>query len=361
MIDYVMVLDNSLTFIYTIDIFKSIIWTERYSDYGDFELIYPASKENLQKIKRGYFISIEDSDELMIVETIESDTNSEDGDFIKISGRSLSVILTWRIIWYQTQLDGNIQTEVLSLLNRSIIQPSIPERKLENPGLVFRRNEDLQSISISRQFTGDVLYDAIKSICDTYDIGFRIVFDKFGSNSPKNLIFEMYEGKDRSYNQIENPYVVFSPEFGNLLNSNFIESEVSYRNVALVAGEDEGSDRKTTIAGDESVSGWDRRELYVDARDIQSDSGSTKMDMETYKETLRQRGEEKLSEYTLGDAFDGELSALNNYIYGVDYSMGDIVQIENDYGITASARVIEYIRSVDSEKVSEYPTFDILK
>lgn len=358
MVDYVIILDRSFEVINTIDSFKSIIWTERYSDYGDFELIYPATIENFKKLKIGYFLSIEDSNEYMLVETIEITTDTEEGDFIKVSGRSLTAILTWRIIWYQTQLDGNIQTEILSLLNRSIIQPSISERKLENPGLIFRRNELVSSISIARQFTGDNLYDAIKSICDTYNLGFHVFID---SSTPEQLTFEVYKGTDRSYEQSENPYIVFSSEFGNLLNSDYINSEVNYCNVALVAGEDEGSSRKSVIAGNESVSGWDRRELYVDARDIQSENGDNVMDTATYNETLKQRGEEKLLEHTKGTAFDGEISTVSGYIFGKDYYMGDIIQIENDYGITARARIVEYIRSVDSGAVNEYPTFNILE
>lgn len=361
MIDYVLVLNNDFNVTDTIDTFKSLIWTERYSEYGDFELLYPASIENLNKVKIGYFLSIEDSDEFMIIQSIEIITDIEDGNYIKLSGTTLTKILTWRIVWYQTSLDGNIQTEVLSLLNRSLIQPSIPERKLENPSLVFERNQDLQSVSITRQFTGDNLYAAIKSICDTYNIGFRIVPNKDTIAITKVITFKMYEGTDRSYDQTENPHIVFSSEYGNLINSDYIETEANYCNVALVAGEDEGSSRRTVVAGDSTASSWNRRELYVDARDIQSENGDEVIDTTTYNAMLTQRGNEKLAEYTKGNAFDGEISMEGEYVYGIDYKLGDIVQIENDFGITAKARITEYIRSVNSESISEYPTFDILE
>jgi len=44
--------------------------------------------------------------------------------------------------------------------------------------------------------------------------------------------------------------------------------------------------------------------------------------------------------------------------YGEDFFMGDIVQVENEYDVKGTARVIELIRSQDENGYSEYPTFD---
>lgn len=48
-------------------------------------------------------------------------------------------------------------------------------------------------------------------------------------------------------------------------------SSQNYRNVALVAGEGEGLDRKTIPVG--AAEGMERYELYVDARDVSSNEG----------------------------------------------------------------------------------------
>ncbi len=55
----------------------------------------------------------------------------------------------------------------------------------------------------------------------------------------KQFVFELYAGFDRSYDQTENPYVIFSPKFENIINSNYIESKASLKTVTLVGGEGE--------------------------------------------------------------------------------------------------------------------------
>ena len=85
-------------------------------------------------------------------------------------------------------------------------------------------------------------------------------------NSSNVFEFSLYAGLDHSYQQTTNPYVIFSPEFNNIITSTYTEDDIPFKNVALVAGVGEGDERVTISVG--SASGLDRRELYVDARDI---------------------------------------------------------------------------------------------
>ena len=64
----VRVLDTNLAAIALIDQYESFIWTDRYYAYGDFELYIPASTELFTYIKQNYYLQIEDSDHLMIIE-----------------------------------------------------------------------------------------------------------------------------------------------------------------------------------------------------------------------------------------------------------------------------------------------------
>ena len=104
-------------------------------------------------------------------------------------------------------------------------------------------------------------------------------------NDKKQFVFKLYAGADRTYAQTENPYVVFSPKFENIANSNYLESKKEYKNVALVAGEGEGAERKTTSVGEGS--GLERRELFVDARDISTTTeDNVTLSDEEYKKQL---------------------------------------------------------------------------
>ena len=67
------------------------------------------------------------------------------------------------------------------------------------------------------------------------------------------------------------PYVVFSPQYDNVINSNYIDNTSEMKNVTLVMGEGEGTARKSVIVGDYEA--LPRRELFTDARDIRRKMG----------------------------------------------------------------------------------------
>lgn len=157
------------------------------------------------------------------------------------------------------------------------------------------------------------------------------------------------------YAQTENPYVVFSPKFENIANSNYLESKKEYKNVALVAGEGEGAERKTTSVGEGS--GLERRELFVDARDISTTTeDNVTLSDEEYKKQLAQRGDEKLAESVAAQSFEGQVEMTKMFEYGKDFFIGDIVQIANEYGMESRARISEIVTAIDTQGTVTYPT-----
>lgn len=258
------VLDKNLDAIFIVDVYSSMIWTDRYNEYGDFELYTPMNIAALDNFKQDYYLWRNDSEHVMIIEKLLIESDVEDGDKLTITGRSLESILDRRVVWGQKTLNGNLQDGIETLLNECIINPSKPERKISN--FIFERSDDpaITSLKIDIQYTGDNLYDIVNALCVSNNIGFKITI-----NSNKQFIFKLYAGKDRSYDQFVNPYVVFSPNFDNIINTNYMESKSSLKNVTLVAGEGEGSARRYTAVG--NTSGLERRELFTDAGDISSD------------------------------------------------------------------------------------------
>lgn len=349
-----MVLNTNLDAITVVDIYQSFIWTDRYYEYGDFELYAPMSTDLLDQFKQDYYIQRRDSDRLMIIEKILIETDTEDGDYITITGRSLESILERRVIWGQTMVAGYLQDAIEILLDDAIINPANPNRKI--PNFIFKASTDprITALKIDAQYTGDNLYDVIRQLCEERGIGFKITL-----NDSKQFVFELYMGTDRSYDQTSVPYVVFSPSFDNIISSNYVESKTSLKNVALIAGEGEGSARKYAASG--NTSGLNRRELFVDARDISSDIGDGQtLTSEEYTNLLIQRGKEKLAENIDVVSFEGQMETSIMYKYGVDFFQGDIVQIENEYGHNDKVRVLEVVTSENEEGVSVYPTFKTL-
>ena len=130
------VLDTSLKMLSVLDTFESLIWTERYSAYGDFEVYTSINDSVLEILKDDYYLWLKESDQTMIVEDRKIESDAENGNHFTVTGRSLESILERRIIWKQTILSGNFQNGIKKLLDENIINPSDASRKVE--GLILR-------------------------------------------------------------------------------------------------------------------------------------------------------------------------------------------------------------------------------
>lgn len=348
------VLDSDYTRLAIVDNYSSFIWTDRYSKYGDFELVTVPTDEMLDLLVHGRYLLYSESEHAMIIETVEIVTDVESGNTLKVTGRSLESILDRRIVWGQTTITGNFQDGIQTLLNNAIISPSIADRKIDN--FQFRQNDDesITSLTVDAQYTGDVLYDVIQALCEEKKLGFKIVFDE-----EFNMIFSLYKGIDRSYNQTDLPFVVFSPNFENIISSNYLESIEPYKNVTLVAGEGEGSERRLLSVGEGS--GLNRREMFTDARDISSKVDDRTLSPAEYNAQLKQRGEEKLAEAKKDKSFEGDMDVTRTFKVRRDFDMGDIVEVESEHGKQGSARVTELITSHDATGLNFYPTFESIE
>lgn len=346
------VLDTSFKVIDVIDEYISVIWTRRYFSYGDFELYLMASENNLDILTAGNYlvreqdiVSQSEFHNVMIISNRDIKTDVENGDNIIVTGYSLKSILKRRIISEQTTLSGMVENCITQLLIENLINPSVAERQISN----FRlgTNMIINSNTMQRQITGDNLSEAITEICMTYGYG----YDVYISNG--NFVFYIYEGADRSYDQSANPYIIFSTEFDNLITSDYVQNNDNYANAAVVAGEGEGDERKKVTVG--TASGLNRYEVWIDARNSSSNDGE--ISESDYLNMLRQEGVEELSELTTTTSFEGEVDDTTNFVIGKDYFLGDCVQVENDYGISAKTRIIEVIESEDENGADIIPTF----
>jgi hypothetical protein len=352
------ILDTSLNRIEVIDIVDSLIWTDRYSSAGDFEVYTKATAAYIASLREDYYLTMKESEHAMIVETLNLRTDIEDGNKFIVTGRSLESMLERRIVWKQTIISGNLQNGIKTLLLENAISPEDPDRRISR--LTFEDSIDpaVTSISIDMQFTGDNLYDVIKNLCESSGIGFKITL-----SSDNLFVFKLYAGQDRSFNQIQNPFVSFSPNLDNLSNTNYYHSKAPFRSITLVAGEGEGSDRVTAQVALPGGAGTDldRREKFTDARDISMTVDGSQLSPAEYNTLLVQRGILSLLESQPVSSFDGKVDPTANYLYGEDFFMGDIVQVENEYGLRGRSRVTELVFSEDLSGTGTYPTFEMIE
>ncbi len=356
------VLDENFTVIGQVDEYESLIWTDRYYDIGDFEIYARASLPLLMLVQNGRYMQIQDSNKVMFIEDVSIDTDADEGDHVTITGRSLESLLSRAIILNKIVVENfSLQDLIQRILNENMIAPTTADRDI--PNLEFEASADplVTSEVISIQLQYEEVLDVIKTVLLTPQLGFEIVL-----TSDHRFIFDLYAGVDRSGSQTTNPYIVFAPVNENISSSRYFESSKNLKKVAYVFAEWSYDTEEGTVTRPEQVvvgegSGLDRRELYVDARDLSSKTEDDRQISEaSFLEMMRIRGQEALDEYSISKTFDGEVDASKQPRYGVDFFMGDIVEIANAYGMSGRARVIELVRTLDASGYTEVPGFIML-
>ena len=359
---YVYKLDNDGGFdaIGQVNRYTSIIWPTRYNGYSSFELNAPVTPENKTLLKKGNIIWC-GGDNACVIEIIQSDTNDKGQKVYKIKGRSLEVLLKSRIIWDTYYcVEKHSSTAIYEIVKSQCISPNDSLRKI--PFLTCADDEMFGKI-ISFQKTGGEVYSTIEEIANDSELGFDILF------RPKNksLIFKVTEGIDRTLESSIriSDAVIFSTDLEDILSSSYYTNDEDVKTVALVAGEGEGSERVRIVAGNNASVGFQRKELYVDAKDLQSEIQKTTVEEDgrettetvtihpdEYRDMLNDRGMMKLAEHITNESFEAEMRIVGNvqYVYGVDYNKGDKVTIQDtELGVQVNARITEVSENFDDE------------
>lgn len=348
------VLNRNREIVGVVDHYESLIWTSRYYESGDFEVYIQASPETIELFAIDNYIIRDTSDMVGIIERVELVSNIEAGDYIIVTGQCAKSLLGRRIIWKQRDISGTVENVARTLINENVISPEASYRAM--PNVVLGASNGWTD-SISAQYTGNNLLEVIIELCRLYEYGLKVVL-----NDDKNFEVQFYKGVNRSYEQTANTFVVFSPDFENMISSDYVTDVTDTKNACNVAGEGEGTARKYYGVG--TTSGLDRREMFVDARDLSSEvedetTGETKtLTTAEYNALMIERGQENLAQTKELVEFDGEVESIRQYVFGKDYFLGDIVQVKNKYGVESPSRIIEIIEKHDKEGYSVIPTFE---
>lgn len=321
-----------------VDIFTSLIWTKRYNEPGDFEVVMPLDEKLPEYIMTDYYVSLNEDLEIgyyMIIETILIKQDPEEGLMATISGRSLESILDRRIAWDKLQYTSKKSEFIIKdLLEKSFINPKEQNRKI--PNFIYKEPKEGFIVSdnlITIEYDGDVLLESIQSLCS---INFGILNGFSVRYIDGNFIYQSYSGTNRSHNQSVVDEVLYSPNFDTLASSQYLRSTKNYKNVFQIVSEE-----KKIVAGEDS--GLRRREKR-----------------ETIQNTTNLNSMINIIKYQnmVKTVLEGE--TINDvYIYGRDVFVGDIVQFSTGYGIESRARMTEYIYSEDLSGINNYPTFSV--
>ena len=359
----VYILDSLLRRVQTVEKFESLVWTERYSAWGDFEIHIVSTLENRNRFIPGVQLAIMESQRVMVVETVEDTTDKDGRKILIVSGRSVEKVLEDRLArgdltdltadptWILTGTPVEIAEQIFhDICVTGVLDPGdIIDNVLESDDIFPLDTNDEPDDTITYEIDMMSVYEAIQDLCNIYNMGFRLCRD----NVNPNLYWDIYVGSDRTTGQTSLAAVVFAPELDNLVDTTRIVSSAIYKNVAYVFSK-EGFEVVYGLNVDPDVEGFERRVLFVKMDDIEDGDpdASTKM---------TRKGSEELAKARNVVAFDGELAQTSQYVYGTHYNLGDLVELRNDSGTSSIMRVTEQIFVSDKEGVRSYPTLSLFQ
>lgn len=434
----VYVLDGNLEVIGIVDNYKSLIWAERYREIGDCELYLGADTATVELLSMGRYLMRENSDMICRIKKIEITTNIDDGNYLTVTGYDAKDLLDQRVAWGNLISDGNAEAFARSLVDGSLGGEAPEARQVLKPdGTRLLYLDDAAGFTdiTTEQVSYANIGVTIRDFCSKYGWGYRVTL-RDGA-----LRFAFYRGTDRSNS------VVFSPNYENLVGSQYSDDKTDLGNVALIAADGTGVNRTRESVGE--ASGIDRVEFYIDGKEL---TRNISWETLTHTYPLREQGgqghlvyeqyhgnyyymdwinvyiydDQQLeqlrakypngTEITIDDvlyfhienipiakfedieptfiptptaaanmydviylsyllataygqiaqhgekiSFSGTVEPNTTFVYKRDYYLGDIVTVENEYGISRAARIIEAREINDDTGYTMLPIFEYLE
>lgn len=372
-----------------VDGYTSMIWTERFSDAGDFSMATPKIEETKALIPEGSLIGLRDSREVMLVETLNIETSDTGVRELKIDGRTLETSMDNRSImgtrdpWsayknYKTSefAAALMWNYLVNATNQDILRAGATKDAHDAvPGFVITDSTSLVEAATEWSLKEGDAYSQLRDILNLGRLGVRgirppgttgnvMTFDTSGGGSRgdvskvstpdiSGLRLDVYNGLDRTRFQTDREPVIFHYESGHINAPKYLFSIKDFKNLALVTsdlGVTEVWPETGTTPPSTPPTGLDRRVLFVD--------GGTQGDapLDEFTASVIQKGMIELAKHNRISMFDGAISPVSPYIYGQHYFLGDDVTLLAQYGFEAEMTVAEYVRTEDQSGDWGYPT-----
>lgn len=328
----------------------SVQWYENYSSPGEVKVVARATPQNKEMLVDGNRLYNSGSDtSARICHTTIDET--ETGTFITARAKITSILLADRVVM-ATENITNYEAGMYSVYSKN--------RRALPIGIAAAEGYPDSS---QTEITWNSVLEAEEKLAEASGLGFKVLFDPLSGTET----FKVYKGVDRSKDTSPDYVGYFGTDVGNIQNVSIESGSTDFKNVAIVAGEGEGSARTVRTVALGNVTGENRRELYVDARDIQreyqqatfagyDEKGQPIYTYETktytnaqYNALLDARGREKLAEHLKDFSITCDI-VQNNIEFGTDYLLGDRMPVNlKDYGIKASAALSSANRIYEKE------------
>lgn len=370
--------------------YNSAIWTERYSTAGDFQIVAPATDEVIALLAPGKFLGQRGTKEVMIIETATIEEK-----LVTVVGKSLVNFLNQRFLWAKNPASATVDERIadptdttrtpgefisnlvyISVINTTAFATGWIDANLDwaNEEIAYLTLGAVDASGADERLTAPTgpLYDAIAYVSEAEKVGISLYLDSADPIAGYSLKFKTYRGVDHTTGGA-GALVRLTPEMDTLSGVKEVRSLQEFKNVVYVYYQGEIS----THYADGVVGipvGFDRRVLITDAVGAPvghkvtapgswSQGGGysyTVIGVDDITAFREQNAKDALANHNYIFAIDGETSPISDFKYGVDYGLGDLIELEGYGGSLSKARVIEYIRAQDNVGEKEYPTISVV-
>lgn len=310
--------------------FENLQWTRRYYESGEFMMRLP-SKIYEESWK---YIGIRERPELGMIQKTET---SIDG-FTTISGFFCEKMLDDKVIFPAYTYDG--ETAPINGGVEGIVLDMFEKYKSDLPIIAADAHLGL-SDGAEISAMDDQLGEKIFSILETFELSYRVKYDY----EKRQLIFEVWQGLDRTQSQFANTWQVFSSEFGTLSSYKATFDNSAFKNYAIIPIMDDGE----TVGADVLYLDWSnggyKKEIVFDMRSEWPDEYTTD---KQFKEQKLQEAAEMLAEYAIVEDIDVEV--IDNQGYLTNYDLGDKCDvILSDIGLQMESRIVQIEEVIKSD------------
>ena len=332
-------------FIGEIDNFTSAVYVRRWETFGNFEIHFTEDRPDL--FVPGYYIMINnDRYRNGIIQYYKNDSDGYEPKSLKdivIKGFSLLYLLYWRLTeppatnnGYWVWNNKPVEDIMCDLVNEQVVHPADPARTAKEMRVLQSQH---RGIKITFQSRFKYLTDELFELSRQSGLGPVIWLD----TDSKQFVFEVLEGKDCTH-RIDNPNsYIFSKGSGKVTKRTYTYSCEGEKNMAYIGGQGDGDEREV-VKINAHLTGLQRKEMFIDARDIAE--GET--------DSLLDRGKLKLSAAaaTVSYVFDADTQD-----YGRSWDLGDLATYVDENGFVEDNRITQVREVYENSVLKIAPTF----
>lgn len=300
--------------------YDNMQWDRKYYDFGQFMMQIPLNQYD----SSWAYIGMSEREELGMVQKIVD----QGRDTVLTSGFFCEQMLNRKACY--PRMIGTYDSYELAA--RAIFENY---KDFLPIGLGISNSPSLGEVdALQVDVVDDQLGTKLYTLLESAGLSYRVRY----AYKANELLFEIWQGLDRTQDQDVNSTQTFSADFGNIGDRTINRDNSDYKNYAIVPyDEDDLGVEQNTLTIDLRTDDEETREILIDMRSSHPEDRQTYAE---FQEAVRQSATEKLLNYAKVEDIDVEM--LSDKGYMEDYDLGDMCDIVfRDLDLQLQARIIE--------------------